>query len=93
MGLPNFDILSKNQAKNQKNFDPQLKSLACLVLEIWHPEPFCDITGQNANFPYFDSNNMILIGYVSRKLLNTTCNSGDFKPSSFTFISIFWFAQ
>ena len=43
---PKSSLLSKNQSKNYKNCDPLLKSLACLVLEIWRPEHFCDVTGQ-----------------------------------------------
>ena len=34
--------------------------------DLRRPEPFCDVTEQNANFPNFDSINMISIGYVPR---------------------------
>ena len=94
MTLHKYFIFSKNLLKNKKFFDTWLnKALACLVLEIWRPEPFCDVTGQNADLPKFDSINMISIWYFSRKLLNTTWNSGILKPSNFSFISIFCLAQ
>ena len=49
-----------------RNVSSWIISLACLVLEMWRPGHFCDVTGQNDIFPNLNSINMKSLRYVPK---------------------------